>query len=98
VLVQGGTLKVATTHDSVYSSGGSAVVKAPAGGFSTKDIGEEADVSAKYVFHKDLVFNGGFGHFFPGALMSENKHPTAISIAYLSLTYRLRFSRDKTDE
>ena len=73
LLVQGGFLNVAERKDSVYSSSGSATIKAPTAGFASSVIGQEFDVSGKYVFHDYLVANVGVGHLFPGALLLEEQ-------------------------
>jgi hypothetical protein len=90
LLFQAGSLHVVTTHDSVYSGSGSAVVKAPAAGFAKDDIGTEFDASAKYVLHKYLVANVGVGHLFPGEVMTKNGHGAPLTLAYLGFTYRFR--------
>jgi hypothetical protein len=97
VLVQGGFLNVAERKDSLYSGSGSATIKAPTAGFASSVIGQEFDVSGKYVFHDYLVANVGAGHLFPGALLLQNKHGSAETIGYFGLTYRLRVDRVKAD-
>ena len=94
VLVQGGFLNLAERNDSVYSGSGSASIKAPTGGFASNVLGQEFDVSSKYVYHEVMVANVGVGHIFPGAALLENKHGAADTIGYFGLTYRLRV--DKT--
>jgi hypothetical protein len=97
ILVQGGFLNVAERKDSLYSSSGSATIKAPTAGFASNVIGQEFDVSGKYVFHDYLVANVGAGHLFPGALLLENKHGAAETIGYFGLTYRLRVDKVRVD-
>ncbi|MBB5056639.1 hypothetical protein HDF16_001324 [Granulicella aggregans] len=97
ILVQGGFLNVAERKDSVYSSSGSATIKAPTAGFASNVIGQELDVTGKYVFHDYLVANVGVGHLFPGALLLQNKHGAAETIGYFGLTYRLRVDQVKAD-
>jgi hypothetical protein len=97
LLLQEGSLRVANTRDGVYSGSGAVTVKAPTGGFLSNDIGHEFDASTKYVYRDYLVVNSGVGHFFPGALMTENKHGTGWTIAYLGLTYRFRVAKTKRD-
>ena len=91
VLFQGGSLHVATIHDGVYSGAGSSLIAAPTGGFKSDDLGSEFDASAKYVYRKSLVTNIGVGHFFPGELMTSEKHGAPLTYAYLGFTYRFKF-------
>ena len=90
MLFQGGSLHVATIHDGVYSGAGASLIGAPAGGFRSDDIGSEFDASAKYVYHKSFVTNIGVGHFFPGELMTSEKHGAPLTYAYLGFTYRFK--------
>ena len=90
VLFQGGSLHVATIHDGVYSGAGASLIAAPTGGFKSDDIGSEFDASAKYIFRKSFVTNIGVGHFFPGELMTSEKHGAPLTYAYLGLTYRFK--------
>jgi len=93
LLIQEGFMQVATRMDGVYSGSASETVKPPTGGFASDDIGKEFDASAKYVFHSYIVTNVGVGHFFPGTVMTENKHAAPQTIAYLSLTYRFKVTK-----
>jgi Alginate export len=90
VLFQGGSLHAATTHDSIYSGAGASLIAAPTGGFKSDDIGSEFDASAKYIYHKSFVTNIGVGHFFPGELMTSEKHGAPLTYAYLGFTYRFK--------
>jgi hypothetical protein len=90
VLLQQGSLQVATPMDGVYNGTGSEFVQPPSGGFKSSDIGTEFDASAKYVFHQYFVVNAGVGHFSPGEVMTANQHRAPLTIGYLSLTYRFR--------
>lgn len=91
LLFQQEWLQVASTRDSVYNGAAAATVKAPTAGFLSDDIGREFDASAKYVFLRDyMVANVGVGHFSPGALMTANSHGAPLTLAYFSLTYRLK--------
>ena len=89
-VLQGGSLHAATTHDSVYSGSGASLIAAPTGGFKSDDIGSEFDASAKYIYHKSFVTNIGVGHFFPGELMTSEKHGAPLTYAYLGFTYRFK--------
>jgi hypothetical protein len=90
MLFQGGSLHAATIDDNVYASAGTSLIAAPAGGFKSDDIGSEFDASAKYIFHKSFVTNVGVGHFFPGELMTTEKHGAPLTYAYLGFTYRFK--------
>jgi Alginate export len=94
VLLQGGSLHLATVNDGVYSGGTmTPFVAVPTrGSFKSDDIGSEFDASAKYIFKKSLVTNLGVGHFFPGEVMTTGaptKH-APMTYAYISFTYRFK--------
>ena len=93
LLIQGGHLNLAQTHDNLYSGSASVLLQAPAAGFASSTIGNEFDVSGKYIFHDYLVLNAGVGHLFPGALLTANHLGAAETLGYLSLTYRFRVDR-----
>ncbi len=90
MLFQGGSLHAATIHDGIYSGAGSSLIAAPTGGFKSDDIGSEFDTSAKYIYHKSFATNIGVGHFFPGELMTSQKHGAPLTYAYLGFTYRFK--------
>jgi hypothetical protein len=90
VLIQGGSLHVATIHDGVYNSAGASLFAAPTGGLKSDGIGTEFDASAKYVYHKSFVTNIGVGHFFPGEVMTSENHGAPLTYAYLGFTYRFK--------
>lgn len=90
MLFQGGSLHVATTHDGVYSGAGASLIGATLGGFRSDDISSEFNASAKYIYHKLFVTNIGVGHFFPGELMTSEKHGAPQTYAYLGFTYRFK--------
>jgi hypothetical protein len=90
VLFQGGSLHLATNKDGVYSSSGSSLIAAPAAGFASDDLGSEFDASAKYIYRKSFVTNVGVGHFFPGEVMTSQKHGAPLTYAYLGFTYRFK--------
>jgi hypothetical protein len=93
LLIQGEAIGVASRFDSVYNGSAGVVVQAPAQGFATNSIGDGFDASAKYVYHNYWVVNGGVSHFFPGSLMSANKHGAPLTYAYFSLTYRFKVDK-----
>ena len=89
-LFQGGSLHVATIHDGIFSGGGTSLIAAPTGGFKSDDIGSEFDASAKYIYRKSFVTNIGVGHFFPGEVMTSEKHGAPLTYVYLGFTYRFK--------
>jgi hypothetical protein len=93
LLLQGECLRLASRHDNLYTSSGASALRAPSGGFSTDSIGDELDLSGKYVFNEHLVMNIGVGHLFPGALLILNSHGAAETLGYYSLTYRFRVDK-----
>jgi Alginate export len=90
MLLQGGSLHVTTVHDGVYSGSGTSIFAAPAGGFASDSLGSEFDASAKYIYHRSFVTNIGVGHFFPGEVMTSEKHGAPLTYAYLGFTYRFK--------
>ncbi len=94
VLFQGGSLHAATIHDGIYSGAGASLIAAPTGGFKSDDIGSEFDASAKYIYRKSFVTNIGVGHFFPGELMTSEKHGAPLTYAYLGFTYRFKIGHE----
>lgn len=95
-LVQGEALHLASAHDSLYGSAGTATIQAPVGGFRSGEIGQGLDLSGKYVFHNYVVVNFGVSHLFPGPLLLENRRGSAQTYAYFALTYRFRVDRHAT--
>jgi len=93
LLVQGEFLNLAEKRDNLYSSGGTTTIKAPTAGFKTDDIGQEFDISAKYVFRDDIVANVGVGHLFPGSMLINNSHGAAETLGFFSLTYRFQVDK-----
>ena len=88
LLVQQDWLQVASIHDNVYSGSAGTVVKAPAAGFKSDDVGREFDASGKYLLNDYLLLQIGAGHFSPGTLMIQNAHGAPLTLAYAGLTYR----------
>jgi len=90
LLLQAGSLHVATNKDGVYTSAGSSLIKAPTAGFAGDGIGTQFDASAKYVYKKYFVTNIGISHFFPGEVMTHSSHGAPLTLGYLSFTYRFK--------
>jgi hypothetical protein len=93
LLFQQEWLQVDSRQDNVYSGSASTLVKAPAGGFLSGDIGREFDASGKWAINDYVVMNAGVGHFSPGTLMRENNHGAPLTLAYISITYRFKVDR-----
>ena len=89
-VLQGGLLLVVPAFAAEISGAGATLIAAPTGGFKSDDIGSEFDASAKYIYHKSFVTNIGVGHFFPGELMTSEKHGAPLTYAYLGFTYRFK--------
>jgi len=85
----------ASIHDNVYSGTAGTLIKAPASGFRSADIGREFDASGKYLCTDYLVLAVGSGRFSPGTLMVQNAHGAPEYNRYLSLTYRWSVSPGK---
>lgn len=96
VLLQQEWLQVASRFDNIYSGSAGTVMKAPATGFLSGDIGREFDASGKWVIRDYLVMNVGVGHFSPGTVMRENAHGAPQTLAYFGLTYRFKLSHKGT--
>ncbi len=94
MLIQGGHLNLAQTRDNLYSGAAGVLLPSPVDGFHSGTIGNEFDVSGKYVFHDYLVLNLGVGHLFPGAMLVSSTLGAAETLGYFGLTYRFRV--DKT--
>ena len=91
LLFQQEWLQVASTQDNVYNGAAGVLVKTPAGGFRSGDIGREFDASGLYAFlHDYMTLAMGVGHFSPGTLMRGNAHGPPLTLAYLELTYRFK--------
>ncbi len=98
LLLQAGQQSLATRMDSVYSSGGSASIKAPAKGFAHSNLGNTMDLTIKYVYRESVVANLGVGHLFPGQVLKDNGRGIPQTIAYAGLTYRFRMERNPSKE
>jgi Alginate export len=90
LLIQQEWLQVASRFDNIYSGSAGTVVKTPAGGMVSGDIGREFDASGKWVIRDYLVVNTGVGHFSPGGAMRENARGAPLTLVYLGLTYRFK--------
>ena len=97
LLLQSGSLHVASTRDGVYGLTGANTLSAPAAGFLHDGIGSEVDGSAKYIFRKSFVTNIGVGHFFPGYVLTSTKHGPPQTLAYLQFTYRFKVDKENRD-
>jgi hypothetical protein len=81
-------LDLASKYDSLYSSTGSALVKAPTGGALSTDVGQEVDVLGTFQLRKNIVTGAGFGHLQAGSFLIQNSPGSSASIAYTYATYK----------
>ena len=93
-LIQQEWLQTASRSDSIYNGAAGIVVKTPAAGFLSGDIGREFDASGKYAIGSYLLAQAGVGHFSPGSAMRENTHGQPLTLVYLSLTYRFKLNAE----
>lgn len=93
VTLQGGSLYLATRYDSIYSASGMPLKTIPEEGFASDSLASEFDASCKYIFHRDMVFNAGVGHLFPGQAMTSSRAGGPLTLGFFSLTYRFEVRR-----
>jgi len=93
LLLQARSLHLSSRADAIYSGSGGVIVVSPKGGFQSDSLASEIDFSGKYVVHKDVVFNAGIGHLFPGRAMTSSKAGVPLTLGYFSITYRFDLRR-----
>ena len=93
-LIQQEWLQTASRFDSIYNGAAAVVVKVPAGGLSSGDIGREFDASGRWVIEDYLVLNTGIGHLSPGNALKANAHGPPLTLAYFGLTYQFELNRE----
>ena len=71
--------------DSVYNAGGG-VLRATAPGASS-DIGQEFDLTAKYLVDRHTTLQGGYSHFFAGDFFTDTGADEDIDWFYFQATY-----------
>lgn len=73
-----------STQDAIYNAGGG-VVRA-GGTYRSAGIGREVDVTAAWNLNRHVGFDGGYGHFFPGAAIRESGRSGEIDFFYVGST------------
>lgn len=76
----------AQREDALYDAGGR-VVRPGAPGTS-RDLGEEFDVTLTQRFGRHVTAQFGYGHFFPGTFIEQTGSHSAIDFFYLQLALR----------
>ena len=82
-------LGLASKYDSLYDPHSEVViVKVPAGGALSTDIGTEADLFGSYEINQRLELGAGFGHLYGGPFLRENSQVGNVTYPYVMLNYR----------
>lgn len=76
----------ASDADSVYNAGGG-VLRATALGASD-EVGQEIDVTLKYIVDRHLTLQGGYSHFFAGDYFSDTGLSEDIDFFYFQVVYK----------
>jgi len=79
---------LANGNDSLYSSTGTVLVKTPATGALSRDVGDEADLFAKYDVRPNITLGLGYGYLFAGPFLTANSKGDRASIVYTYATYK----------
>ena len=93
ITLQGGSLHLASRYDGIYSASGMRFKATPQGGFASDSLASQFDASGKYILHRDVVFNAGVGHLFPGQAMTSSKAGGPLTLGFFSITYRFEERR-----
>jgi hypothetical protein len=93
LLFQGESLHSATSRDDVFTGPATVLISPPDGGFRSDDLGSEFDASLRYASHRHFVLEGGVGHFWPGAVMTQNEHGAPLTLSYFQITYDMHWSK-----
>ena len=75
----------AETEDALYNAGGGVVRAGDSGGSS--DIGDELDLTLKYILDSHTVITGGYSHFFAGDFIEDSGEDEDIDFAYAAVQY-----------
>lgn len=54
---------------------------------SSRELGTELDVTARYDFDRHFFAQLGYGHFFPGEFIRESGSDEDVDFVYLTLQY-----------
>jgi hypothetical protein len=79
---------LANGNDSLYSSTGAVLVKTPATGALSRDVGDEPDLFAKYDVRPNITLGVGYGYLFAGPFLTANSKGDRASIVYTYATYK----------
>jgi len=79
---------LASAQDGLYNAAAALIVKPPARGALSTDVGSEADIIFSYSLFPQVTIGSGFGHLFPARFLKENSPGSGTSFPYGFLTYR----------
>ncbi len=82
------TLHLASRWDGLYGSSSSVLVKAPATGALSTDVGKEVDATFRYQTSRNTEIGAGYGHLFAGSFLEQNSPGSSTSVGYTFGTYR----------
>ncbi len=80
--------RLASAHDGLYNSSGALVVRPPAAGALSTDVGREIDVFMAWTPLPVVTVGSGFAHLFPGQFLIKNSPGSGTSFPYAFLTYK----------
>ncbi len=72
--------------DSVYNAGGG-ILRATSAGASS-DVGQEFDLTVKYLVDRHLTLQGGYSHFFAGDFFTDTGTDEDIDFFYFQAVYK----------
>ena len=72
--------------DSVYNAGGGVLRPTAAG--ASDDVGQEFDLTVKYLVDRHLTLQGGYAHFFAGDFFSDTGADEDIDFMYFQAVYK----------
>ena len=75
-----------SSHDGLYGTSGTFVVKPVAASVST-DVGQELDLQAKYTWNRTVELGAGYAHFFTGEFLNQTTRGKDFNYPYCMLTY-----------
>ena len=79
---------LASAQDGLYNAAAALIVKPPARGALSTDVGSEANIIFSYSLFPQVTIGSGFGHLFPARFLKENSPGSGTSFPYGFLTYR----------
>ncbi|PCI10567.1 hypothetical protein COB72_03160 [bacterium] len=72
--------------DSVYNAGGGVLRPTAAG--ASSDVGQEFDLTVKYLVDRHLTLQGGYSHFFAGDFFTDTGADEDIDFFYFQAVYK----------